>query len=226
MHQKVYSKKLPRVIPVKRDSYIINRVSNRSVLHIGCSDSPFTKSKFEAGDLLHQKLADSAKRLIGIDIDKSSIDWLREQGVQDLYVADARKIKALINTHDLNVDVVVAGEVLEHLTNPESFLTAICDGLKKDTELLISVPNAFYIEGVLRVLFYYEKVHSEHVSYYSYSTIKELLNRCGWTIKEIKPCLYEATNVRSILTQGLQMPLLWLSPHMAPGYVISATNRA
>lgn len=213
---------MPRITPVKREAYIINRISNRSVLHIGCADSPFTKSKFETGDLLHQKLADSANRLIGIDIDKNSVDWLSEQGIPDLFVADARKIKLLIDTHEFDVDVVVAGEVLEHLTNPEIFLCAIREGLKTDTELLISVPNAFYIEGMVRVLFSYEKVHPEHVVYYSYYTVKQLLERCGWSIKEIKPCLYEATNVRTTLSQGLQLPLLWLSPHMAPGYVISA----
>lgn len=225
MNQKVNSRKLPRVTFVKRETYIINRISNRSVLHIGCADSPFTKSKFETGDLLHQKLADSAERLIGIDIDKRAVDWLSERGVADLFVADARKIKSLICTHDMNVDVVVAGEVLEHLTNPESFLVAIHEELRKDTELLISVPNAFYIEGMIRVFFSYERVHPEHVAYYSYYTIKQLLERCGWAIKEIKPCLYEAKNFRTVLSQGLQLPLLWLAPHMAPGYVISATNR-
>jgi 2-polyprenyl-3-methyl-5-hydroxy-6-metoxy-1,4-benzoquinol methylase len=218
--QRTKSQKLPRCVPVNRENYICDAVKQKIVLHIGCADYPFTEYKFNSGKLLHQKLAQYASRLIGIDVNKKAIDWLKDKSIEDLYVGDASNNKELLNTLGVVPDVIVAGEVLEHLNQPFLFLKEIRAGMQKSSELILSVPNAFHLENFIRVLLSYEKVHQEHIAYYSFYTIKQLIERCDMTILEIIPCTYQATNKRSIVSNSVQCLLHYLIPHVAPGYVV------
>src|SRR5436190_1514233 len=129
--EKTPRKTLPRSKIVDRDTYFLDACRGKKVLHIGCTDAPFTQSKFASGALLHQKLGPVTSILVGVDIDKESVDWLTERGVKDLYVWDASNIKTLVAKIGFIPDVIVAGEVLEHLSSPLEFLTGVRGGMKE-----------------------------------------------------------------------------------------------
>lgn len=219
---KIPRRKLPRRRIVRRDDYIAAICRGKRVLHVGCTDAPLTEAKYNNGTLLHQKLEKEAAELVGIDIDAASIARLQEKGVRNLHVADAAKIDEFLNKTGFSPEVIVAGEVLEHLENPADFLRGIMKGMSGETELIISVPNAFWSEGFIHILTGKEKVHPEHVAYYSYYTISQLLERVGLAAKEIIPYRNPAPTLGKKITDALQRPLQWISPHFAAGYVISA----
>jgi 2-polyprenyl-3-methyl-5-hydroxy-6-metoxy-1,4-benzoquinol methylase len=224
--EKTPRKPLPRSKIVDRDPYFLDACRGKKVLHIGCTDAPFTRAKFASGALLHQKLGPITSILVGVDIDKESVDWLTERGVKDLYVGDASNIKTLVVKIGFIPDVIVAGEVLEHLSSPLDFLTGVREGMKDGTKLLISVPNAFWLEGFLHVLLGKEKVHPEHVAYYSYYTIRQLLERADLEVQDCHPCRYQPSGWRKALTDAIQASFTWVSPHFAPGYVVLAARPA
>ena len=83
---------------------------------------------------------------------------------------------------DEKFDVIVAGEMIEHLSNPGLFLKGIQRFMSKDTKLLITTINAymgmrFWIYGLRGQGGSFEPVHQDHVAYYSYSTLSLLIER-------------------------------------------------
>ena len=80
--------------------------------------------------------------------------------------------------------MIVCGEVLEHLSNPGHFLTAL-RATYPTVLVLITVPNAFATAGAAWLVTKgRENVNKEHVCYYSYTTLKELLRRARYAITE------------------------------------------
>jgi 2-polyprenyl-3-methyl-5-hydroxy-6-metoxy-1,4-benzoquinol methylase len=223
MVSKTSSRKLLRRSVLERDAHLVSACRDKDVLHVGCTDAPFTRSKYQSGDLLHSKLQVVARKLAGVDIDAFSIHWLSEQGLSNLHIGDASQIENIVPIIGFSPDIIIAGEVLEHLSHPLDFLLGIRKFMRPSTKLLLSVPNAFYIEGFVRVALGFEKVHPEHVAYYSYFTLQELLARADLRIADFHPCTYETTVASGRLSRILAAPILLLCPHLAPGYVVQAT---
>jgi 2-polyprenyl-3-methyl-5-hydroxy-6-metoxy-1,4-benzoquinol methylase len=76
-------------------------------------------------------------------------------------------------------EIIIAGEVLEHLSNPGHFLDNVWVLGKP---VIITVPNA--TSRVYDQARGKEVVNKEHVSWYSYHTLKVLVERHNFKIKE------------------------------------------
>ncbi len=163
---------------VQRLPFILEMCAGKRVLHLGCTNAPYTEESINNDMLLHFELEKIASSVYGIDADQNGIDILKEQGANNLYFADLEDLDAL----DLNetFDVIVAGEMIEHLNNPGLFLSGIRRFMNSETKLLITTINAYC---GMRFVWYglrgkrgkAEPVHPDHVAYYSYSTLKQLL---------------------------------------------------
>ncbi len=77
-----------------------------------------------------------------------------------------------------------ADEMIEHLNNPGLFLNGIKRFMNAETRLVLTTINAYC--GMRFVMYGFrgkrgsvEFVHPDHVAYYSYSTLKVLLERHG-----------------------------------------------
>jgi hypothetical protein len=90
--------------------------------------------------------------------------------------------------------VIIAGEMIEHLNNPGLFLQGIKRFMSEKTDLVITTINAY---SALRFAIYglrgkggvNEPVHPDHVAYYSYKTLKLVLERNDFTLKSF--CFYD-----------------------------------
>jgi SAM-dependent methyltransferase len=172
---------------IQRVEFIKEACRGKKVLHLGCTDYPFTEKAIASDMLLHFKLAEIAGQLYGFDFDQAGLDILRKRGVGNLYRADLEKLDEV----DLNekFDVIIAGEMIEHLSNPGLFLRGVRRFMKADTKLVITTINAY---GGLRFALYSlrgkggtnESVHPDHVSYYSYSTLNLILKRENFIVRE------------------------------------------
>lgn len=79
------------------------------------------------------------------------------------------------------VDIVICGEVIEHLTNPGYLLQFLA---RYNCEVVITVPNAFSSCGQRHIQRGIECVNSDHVAWYSYCTLKKLMDRTGYEVLE------------------------------------------
>jgi 2-polyprenyl-3-methyl-5-hydroxy-6-metoxy-1,4-benzoquinol methylase len=82
-------------------------------------------------------------------------------------------------------DVIVAGELVEHLYNMGKFLDSAWHSLRNDGVLLISTPNSFSLSKALYSLIAGKEVcHLEHTCYYSPQTLRYVVTQHGFCIKE------------------------------------------
>jgi SAM-dependent methyltransferase len=159
----------------------------RNVLHLGCTNYPYTEDAIEKGMLLHFELEKIAGRLTGFDYDQAGLDILSKHGSGNLYQADLEKLVEVECNETF--DVIIAGEMIEHLNNPGSFLSGIKRFMTRETKLMITTVNAycalrFAVYGLRGKGGENEPVHPDHVAYYSYSTLGLLLERHGFNIDE------------------------------------------
>jgi SAM-dependent methyltransferase len=90
-------------------------------------------------------------------------------------------------------DVVVAGDVLEHLVSPHTLLASVRRCLTKDGSLFVSVPNFAHWYPRLRVLtgtFDYDQrgiIDSGHVRFFTRKSFKALVERAGYQVVRSAP---------------------------------------
>lgn len=171
---------------VQRIDFIKEMSAGKKVLHLGCTNHPYTEDSIKNEMLLHFDLGKTATELYGFDYDQAGLDVLAKYGVKNLHRADLEKLAEV--ALDETFDVIIAGEMIEHLSNPGLFLKGIRRFMRKDTKLVITTINAycamrFFIYGLRGKGGANEPVHPDHVFYYSYSTLNLLLKRENYAVE-------------------------------------------
>lgn len=136
----------------------------QQVLDIGCRDGALTQY-FAQGN-----------KVLGVDIDEHSLQKAASLGIETQLVnlnGDWRELRGRV------FDVVVAGEVLEHLYYPEKVASRAAACLSAGGLFLGSVPNAFSLKNRLRYLAG-SKRHTPlsdptHITQFSARELKDML---------------------------------------------------
>jgi len=156
-------------------------IKDKEVLDIGCIEHDLERKDKER-IWVHDFLRQNAKHVVGIDILKKDIETLKKQGY-DVYCQNAETFKL-----NKKFDVIFAGELIEHLSNPGLFLEKCKLHLKKDGFLILTTPNAFTLSRILEEIIFFTNdptVNPEHTLWYSPTVIKELLRRYDININKI-----------------------------------------
>lgn len=66
------------------------------------------------------------------------------------------------------------------MNNPGLATQSLAQISTSNTEVIVTVPNAYSIKSVLRALLGYELIHPDHVLFHSPSTLFELFKRYGF----------------------------------------------
>lgn len=165
---------------VQRLDLIHEVALGKSVLHLGCANYPYTEQSIKDGMLLHFSLGGVAAELYGLDFDEPGIEILKAHGAENIFWADLENLDDL--KIDRTFDIIIAGEMIEHLNNPGLFFNGIRRFMNAESKLVLTTINAY---GAVRFILYglrgkrgeNEFVHPDHVAYYSYSTLKLLVER-------------------------------------------------
>ena len=209
---------------VQRVDFLRRLCAGRSVLHLGCTNWPYMDVSSADDRFLHPVLMQSAREVWGIDADKAGLDAMREQGVPNLLEGDLEALERL--PLDKTFDVIVAGEVIEHLSNPGLFLAGVQRFMRKDTDLVVTTVNAFCgfraavyaIRGKGGIS---EPVHPDHVAYYSYSTLGHIGRRAGLRMREF--AFYDLGNEHRPVTRRsislINDVLVTFAPQLADGVI-------
>jgi SAM-dependent methyltransferase len=173
--------KLPNAPVVNRLDFLRHIVSSKHVIHVGFADTGWRESQERTGTWLHTQLTESAKSVVGIDLDEPSVSLARQQGYE-AYTANCCDPDALARLPVQPADIVVAGEVIEHLDAPGPFLEGMRKLIVPEGRLVITTPNAFRLLNLIAALVRIELVHPDHVAQYSWYTLSNLLGRHGWRV--------------------------------------------
>ena len=88
-------------------------------------------------------------------------------------------------------DLVIIGEVLEHIDNPVHYLRSIREKYKEFAkQLVITVPNAFSLKNMLCSFKGIELINTDHRYWFSPYTLAKVGARAGFTVDYFSLCQY------------------------------------
>jgi SAM-dependent methyltransferase len=186
--------RLPRARVVDRTAYLCELVRDKRVIHLGFVDEGRMAAKQAQDAWLHEPIARAAASVVGIDLDEAGVARARELGF-DAHVADCQSAESLQALGLEPADVVLAGEIIEHLDAPGAFAEAVKTLVAPDGLLVVTTPNGFALTNFVAALLFRELVHVDHVSWYSWRTLASLLLRHGWRPEHF--AYYAAPRIRS-----------------------------
>jgi SAM-dependent methyltransferase len=132
----------------------------RRVLDLGCRDGALTRTYVEGNDV------------VGVDADREALAAAARLGIETHW-AD---LDQPLDFPDASFDVVVAGELLEHLRDPAPLVAEIRRVLRPGGAFVASVPNAYRLKR--RLLFLVGRPPDDdptHLQMFSPSDVRSLL---------------------------------------------------
>lgn len=216
---------------VQRTEYILRACEGKRVLHLGCTNWPYTQQAIDNKMLLHFDIERRAAEVYGIDFDQAGLDVLNSSGSKNLFQGDLEQLQEVENIGTF--DLVVAGEMIEHLNNPGLFLQGVKRFLRPESELLITTINAYCASRIFQYFIrgkggHAEPVHPDHVAYYSFRTLKLLIERAGFELEQF--CFYDIGPEHRPFNRTV---LNWVndlcctfSPQMADGVIALCKQKA
>lgn len=122
-------------------------LDGRAIVDLGCC----------RGQLLERFLAYPGVQLSAIEIDPEEADRARSRGTNPLVhyinVFDGHTMTAQLPFEDDSVEVMLAGEIIEHIVDTEGFLREIHRSLAPGGAVVLSTPNILWWKHRLEFLF-------------------------------------------------------------------------
>jgi len=197
----------------------------KTVLHLGCSSGRYLQDHVDRGDLMHEIVRSEASELFGVDIHDESVRSLRQLGYQNIFPGNAEQLEDL--DIDRRFDIVLAGDLLEHITRPGSMLEGAKQFIDSSGTFVISTNNAFGIHYQIRRWMGKYSEHFEHVSFYSPETLKHLFERHGYDVLEMYGAFTTPPHtLKQKIVFALASPILRLFPMLAGTLIVVAAPPA
>lgn len=158
--------------------YIIDFIQRGSkILDVGC----------DRGQIANELIKDKGCEVFGIEIDMKKKKYFNFEviigNIEDVSTMD--KISG-------KFDVIVFGDVLEHLSNPSQVLKNIKKHLKYSGKIIVSLPNIAYWR-VRRNLLFGEFKYTDngildktHLRFFTFETGFDMFEECGFFVKSVR----------------------------------------
>jgi len=164
--------------------------TGKKVLDLGCRDGTLTRYFSKGNDVL------------GVDVDEKALSIAKKQ-------LEIRTMAIDLNGDwrmEEKFDVIVMGEVLEHLFFPNKVLDKVVERLEDGGYFIGSVPNAFSLKNRLRYLLGRKKntplEDPTHINQFSYEELRELFEK-RFSSVEIVPYVRKPFDLLSRVSPSL-----------------------
>jgi len=173
----------PTAEPIAYDdakiAFAIERCRGKRVLDIGCvmHDASTRHSRF----WMHRALTEVASECTGLDLSSKGIATLRAEGYTVEH-GDAENF-----SFDRPFDVIVAGDIIEHLGNPGGMLVSSLQSLAPGGMIIVQTPNPWYWRLIVKAMLYREVPNNpEHTCWFDPRTLRQLAARFGLTLGTVE----------------------------------------
>jgi 2-polyprenyl-3-methyl-5-hydroxy-6-metoxy-1,4-benzoquinol methylase len=158
----------------KRD-WIIPFITGKKVLDLGCVSHDL--SAHADPEWLHGIIKKHASSVQGVDYLADAVEGLRSRG----YNVTCANVETM-SLGD-KFDVIVAGDLVEHLSNPGMFFGKLNEHLEAGGKVLLTTPNPFNLLRFMQHLIYGKQfINKEHASWMTSETVAQLAARYGLKI--------------------------------------------
>lgn len=152
---------------------------NRSVLELGAASGHMTRA-----------MAAQNCKVTAIEYEADSAAHIKEF-TEEVIVGDLNDPGTLASLSS-TYDVILAGDVLEHLLDPKRVLLQLVDRLEPGGRIVVSLPHVAHVDLRLALLqgrFDYGPwglLDETHIRFFTLKTIRELVRSAGLSIVEMK----------------------------------------
>ena len=148
-------------------------IVDRDVLDVGAGSGHWRE------DWVHARLRGEARHVLGVDHAPEYVAEAQKRGA-DMVLGD-------VETLDLEdqFDVVVAGEIIEHVSNVGTFLDACSKHLRPDGRLILTTPYAFSLSNLIRRGLMHQPPNPDHTAWYCDRTIVQSVERNSFVVESV-----------------------------------------
>ena len=169
---------------------------DKEVLDIGCVQHDVTNADLDAW--LHNHIVKIASHTLGVDYLEDAVNDLVKRGYNIVH-GDVNKPLLI----DSQFDVIVVGNLIEHLSNFEGLLSNINRLLKPDGVVLISTCNPFFDEQYFFSAFNNDIIiNPEHTCWIDPVALDQLSKRFGLYTEEVRWIREKWTLANGIICHG------------------------
>ncbi len=209
---------------------------DKKVLDVGCVSHNFQVHSGGKGMWLHDHVVEAAAECVGLDYDEVGIKQMRDAGYDVVHADISGDLTPVLERGPF--DVVIAGEIIEHLVAPQELLSMASKVLRPGGQLVITTPNPYSPRRTRTGAMGTTWENVDHVMYAFPSGIAEMADRTGLVLakygtvgwpgtKPARKHLAESARVlaRAVMARAkgkrnsmsgerfaLPLPVHWLSP--------------
>jgi hypothetical protein len=211
---------------VERTDYLRQISKGKKVLHIGCLDHPhIILEKVQSGTWLHGLISEVSELCVGVDVNTSGYNFVRSEiGVENIHLLDLSKsVKdaELANLRQVEWDLILCPEILEHITNHQSLLQNLATLACQGTSLVITGPNAFRFVNFVNTVRGFEELNTDHSYWFSFYTLSHILAANGWQPHRL---IYYDQPKEELWLRVLSKLAVRMSRSFSDGLIIEATR--
>jgi len=174
---------MPReVVDAPRFNFILDNISddNLDILDIGCWDGAYTMKYKMKSNIVY-----------GVEISKKAVNLAKKNGIKVIN-GDFMSGKFFSNK---KFDVIIAGEIIEHVFDTDLFLRKIRAMLKKSGRLILTTPNVASLPRRILLLIGINpslenrtllNESAGHIRYFTFKDIYRILKDNNFTIIQSK----------------------------------------
>lgn len=150
---------------------LVQHARGRTVLDIGFVEHD--ESYMASQDWEHGLVASVAKRCVGVDLLEEGVAAARKRGLEAVAM-DATSEETL----DDRFDLVIIGDVIEHVHSPEGLLRFAARHLGEGGQILLKTPNPHWLIFLLKCLVSGSVIaNADHVGWFTPDNFRELASR-------------------------------------------------
>lgn len=163
-----------------RVRFLEERCRDRRVLDVGCVAHDI--ARMDSPQWLHRRLAPAAKRCVGVDVLSDGVEAMRERGYEAFVHDLSDGLGPLADEGPF--DVIVAGELIEHVEAIDMLFRTAREALAPGGELLVTTPNPYAPHRVRAAQLGIVWENTDHILYAFPSGMAELAERHGLVLAE------------------------------------------
>jgi 2-polyprenyl-3-methyl-5-hydroxy-6-metoxy-1,4-benzoquinol methylase len=162
---------------------MIGKNRQQTILDVGCGN----------GYLANYLIA-KGFNVYGTDASEKGIAIAKQSHPDRFFVQDLSTGSLPVELSNLKFDVIISTEVIEHLYDPEGFISFCGKALEPSGELIISTPYHGYLKNLLLSIYDKWDTHMNplwyggHIKLWSKNTLTTALTNAGFKFVAFKGC--------------------------------------
>jgi len=170
-----YLQSIRRTVNSGYMDWLLLEVTDKSCLDIGAieHDLSFT----EKPTWKHKLVSDASSHTVGIDILEDYVEAVRQRGY-DIRFCDATSDESIGETFD----VVIIGDVIEHVNNPVKLIGFALRHLNHDGMIIAKTPNPFFYDSIKKYTKNKAFINADHMAWFSPSMALEIARKAGCSL--------------------------------------------